>query len=288
MTIPILSSQHSVTATTSERTYLEAMGAPEAGLSRETVQQLVDAAITIDRSLTTCGLRFSVCEDMDSYTRVVESVGKFVPTVFDRRIKPTPRRGEVLGLIARDGQGRPIGTVAVRLCRLQRTLADHLSTLSLFYANPLEQMEGGEYLVIKGEARRYAEAIEERGVWIGCFWVSPDYRGERSNLSRFLPLAGRVLATMRWGCNVFFSLTEVWLRKQHARDRIGNPDIYEAVEWYRPQLPEPDRLRRSEILLMAYEHDAMVLQARQLVAGEGEQLWIRSRPQDDARAAAAG
>jgi hypothetical protein len=254
--------------------FLGAIGAPSPELSRQHVQQLIDAAIACDRSLTSTGLSMSVVEDMDAFVHIVEAVGKFVPTVFDRKIKPTRRRGESLGLVVRDHHGEPIATLAVRLFQLQRTLADHLSTLSLFYANPLEQMESGEYLVLRDAARRYASGIEDRVVWIGCFWVSPSRRGEMSNLSGFLPFAARILGMARWGYNTFFSLTESWLRKPHAQLRVGSPDIYETVEWYRPQLPEADRLRRSEILLMAYETKATMSQAAALVAGQN-QLWIR-------------
>lgn len=285
MEISTLSTESGSTVIRSGRGFLEAIGAPNAELAREEVQLLVDAAIEADRCLTSSGLTLSVYDDMDAFVAIVEAAGKFVPTIFDRRIKPTPRRGESLGLVARDGQGQPIATLAVRLCRLHRTLADHLSTLSLFYANPLEQMESGEYLVIKGDARRYAEKVEDRGVWIGCFWVSPAFRGEASNLSGFLPVAGQVIGSMRWGRNIFFSLTETWLRKQHAHARVGSPDVYEAVEWYRPQLPEADRRRRSEILLMVYEWSATVMLARQLSTGAGQ---LRVRPQPAGSIAAAG
>ncbi len=83
----------------------------------------------------------------------------------------------------------------------------------------------------------------------------------------------------RWGYNTFFSLTESWLRKPHAQLRVGSPDIYETVEWYRPQLPEAVRLRRSEILLMAYESEATMRQAAALVAGQN-QLWVRPEPSE--------
>ena len=261
----------------SDHGFLEAIGAPNAELAREDVQLLVEAAIAADRCLTSSGLTLSVYDDMYPFVGIVEAAGKFVPTIFDRRIKPTPRRGESLGLVARNGQGEPIATLAVRLCRLHRTLADHLCTLSLFYANPLEQMESGEYLVIKDEARRYAESVEDRAVWIGCFWVSPAFRGEASNLSGFLPVAGQIIGSMRWGPNIFFSLTETWLRKQHARARVGNPDVYESVEWHRPQIPEADRRRRSEILLMVFERDSTITRARQLTTAEGR-LWVRPQP----------
>lgn len=255
------------------RGYLAAVGSPHPELSSEHARMFTDTAIGIDQNIVRQGCTLSVTEDMDEFGAVVNSVGKFLPNVFDRKLKPTPRSGEALGIVIRNDRGEPIGTHAVRLCRLQRSLADHLCTLSMFYANPIEQMVTGEYLCIKGDARRYAEGIHDQAVWIGCFWVHPDYRKGGSNISSFLPLVSRTLSTMRWGYNVVFSLTESWLRKPHAQARIHNPEIYETVEWYRPQLPEVERQRRSEILLMVTERHVPMALAEEFLDG-GNQLWI--------------
>jgi hypothetical protein len=88
---------------------------------------------------------------------------------------------------------------------------------------------------------------------------------------------------MRWGYKVVFPLTESWLRKPHAQARIHNPDICETVEWYRPQLPEAERLRRSEILLMVTERNVPMLLAEEFLAG-GNQLRVAA---DRAQASAA-
>lgn len=255
------------------RSFLAAIGSPHPGLSAEHARMFTDVAIGIDQNIARMGCSLTVTDDMDEFGRVVTSVGKFLPNVFDRKLKPVSRPGEALGIVIRNDRSEVIGTHAVRLCRLQRSLADHLCTLSMFYANPVEQMVSGEYLCIKGEARRYAESLVDQAVWIGCFWVHPEYRKAGSNVSSFLPLVSRTLSTMRWGYNVVFSLTESWLRKPHAQARIHNPDIYETVEWYRPQLPEAERLRRSEVLLMVTERHVPMLLADEFLAG-GNQLWI--------------
>lgn len=266
------------------QSFLAAIGSPHVDLTPEHARMFAEAAIGIDRNLTRQGCTLGVTGDMDEFGAIVNSVGKFLPNVFDRKLKPTPRLGEVLGIVIRNDRSEVIGTHAVRLCRLQRSLADHLCTLSMFYANPVEQMVTGEYLCIKGDARRYAESIHDQAVWIGCFWVHPDYRKAASNLSSFLPLVTRTLSTMRWGYNVVFSLTESWLRKPHAQARIHHPDIYETVEWYRPQLPEAERERRSEILLMVTERNVPMLLAEEFLDG-GNQLWIAAN-QDQSVASA--
>ena len=117
--------------------------------------------------------------------------------------------------------------------------------------------------------------------------MHPDYRKGGSNISSFLPLVSRTLCTMRWGYNIVFSLTESWLRKPHAQARIHNPDIYETVEWYRPQLPEAERQRRSEVLLMVTERPVPMLLAEEFVAGDN-QLWIAAGAPREALASVGG
>jgi len=255
------------------QSFLAAIGSPHPALSTAHARMFADVAIGIDQNIARQGCILTVTDDMDEFGMVVNSVGKFLPNVFDRKLKPTPRSGEALGIVIRNDRSEVIGTHAVRLCRLHRSLADHLCTLSMFYANPIEQMVTGEYLCIKGEARRYAESLQDQAVWIGCFWVHPGYRKAASNISSFLPLVSRTLSTMRWGYNVVFSLTESWLRKPHAQARIHNPDIYETVEWYRPQLAEAERLQRSEILLMVTARNVPMLLAKEFLGGDN-QLWI--------------
>ena len=106
MTLPNVPSLSTYAASIdSAPSFLAAIGAPSPQLSRQHVQQLIDAAIACDRGLTSTGLSMSVVEDMDAFVQIVEAVGKFVPTVFDRKIKPTRRRGESLGLVVRDHHG---------------------------------------------------------------------------------------------------------------------------------------------------------------------------------------
>ncbi len=266
------------TAPQSGQTWMAALGRPHATLKRSDRTILADAAIAIDQDLTATGYRLSVYDDMQAWAGLLASVGKFVPNAFDTKLKPA-RTGEALGLVLRSPEGELIATHGVRLYHLQRSLADHLATLSLFYANPIEQMLAGEYLSIAGDARRYAETVEGEAVWIGGFWVRPDHRGKASNISTVLAFAARLLAAMRWGSHVVFSLTEPMWRNSKASARIKNPDIYETVKWWRPQLPEAERERRSEILLVVTEPDVPMARARAYLSGE-DRLRIGLEPEN--------
>lgn len=259
-------------------TWMAALGRPHATLKRPDRTLLTDAAIAIDQDLTATGYRLSVYDDMHDWAALLASVGKFVPNAFDMKLKPA-RTGEALGLVLRNPEGELIATHGVRLYHLQRSLADHLATMSIFYANPIEQMLAGEYLWIAGNAREYAETVEGQAVWIGGFWVRPDHRGKASNISTVLAFAARLLAAMRWGSHVVFSLTEPMWRSANASARIKNPDIYETVKWWRPQLPEAERERRSEILLVVTEPDVPMTRARAYLSGE-DRLRIGPVPED--------
>lgn len=250
---------------TADTTLLGALGRPhpDTGADRDLY---TDAAIAVDRELKDIGYELVVHRDPSEFVAIVDGVGKFVPNAFDMRLKPA-HPGDVLGISLRDRDGEVVGTNGVRLYRLQRSLANHLSTLSLFYANPIEQMLGGEYLVLDAEARAYASGVTGCAVWTGCFWVRRDHRGAASNVSNFMTFAVRLLASMHYGRTITFSLVESWLRKQAAVQKIGAPSIYERVIWHRPQVPAEDRARRGDMMLMVTEPDVPRQRAERYLAG---------------------
>lgn len=248
-----------------ETTFVGALGAPHPDVCADR-DLYAEAAIAVDRDLQACGYQLTVHRDPSDFVAIVGGVGKFIPNAFDMKLKPA-RPGEVLGLVLRDRHGDVAATNGIRLYRLQRSLADHLSTLSLFYANPIDQMLGGEHLVLDGDARSYASRINGSAVWTGCFWVRPDHRGAASNVSNFMTFAVRLLAAMHYGRTITFSLVESWLRKQTAAQKIGAPSIYERVVWHRPQVPMEERGRRSDMMLMVTEPDIPKLRAERYLAG---------------------
>jgi hypothetical protein len=179
-------------------------------------------------------------------------------------MKPS-RPGDVFGLVLRDADGKVAATNGCRLYRLGvTTLADHLATLALFYANPVEQMARGERLAIDGPANDYAMTIDDKAIWVGCFWVRPDLRKAASNASYVLPFAARFLGAAWWGKLITFSIVEAWARKSHAQKRPGEPDVYEHIRWFRPHIPE-----RTDMVLMVTEPDVAIERCEKYLNGEG-------------------
>ncbi len=221
-------------------------------------------AIELQLDLDRHGFSLEVYTDLNAFTEVVRSVGKFVPNAFDPKVKPS-RPGDVFGIVMRDAEGNVAATNGCRLYRFGvTTLADHLATLALFYANPVEQMARGERLTIDGPANDYAMTVDDKAIWVGCFWVREDLRGEASNLSYIMPLAARFLGAAWWGKLITFSILENWVRKPHSQRRLGHPDIYEHIRWYRPHIPD-----RTDMVLMVTEPDVPVVRCQRYLEGEG-------------------
>ncbi|MEQ9604367.1 MAG: hypothetical protein RLO01_13085 [Thalassobaculaceae bacterium] len=242
--------------------FLQAIGPihREHDTSRDVMQ---DAIVALHQDLDTHGYTLEVVQDLNTFTEIVRSVGKFVPNAFDPKVKPA-RPGDTFGLVLRDAEGAVAATNGCRLYRLGvTTLADHMATLSLFYANPVEQMARGERLIIDGPANDYAMTIDDKAIWVGCFWVRPDLRKDCSNASYIMPFAARLLSAAWWGRLITFSILENWVRKPIAQSRLGEPDIYEHIRWFRPHIPD-----RTDMLLMVTEPDVPIVRCEKYVAGE--------------------
>ncbi|MEQ8816017.1 MAG: hypothetical protein RLO51_23745 [Thalassobaculum sp.] len=223
---------------------------------------LEEAFVCLDRDAEASGLTFSVLDDMDDFASVLAATGKFLPTAFDRKLKPFRAR-DAAAIVVRDGNGLA-ATHAIRLYRFGVTsLADHLATLSLFYANPVEQMVRGERLIIEGEAERFASTVDESAVYVGGFWIRPDLRGHASTLAYAMPMAVRALAAAWWGPQISFSLMKRWITDAGRAQRVGEPDVYERITWIRPHVPED-----SDLVLMSTQPDAAFERAETFSSGK--------------------
>ena len=215
-----------------------------------------------DRDFREAGLDLQVTTDFEHFNGVVRSVGKFVPNAFDLKLKPF-RRGDAVGFIVRDEAG-VVATYAVRLYRFGvTTLADHLATLSLFYANPAEQMARGERLIIEGDADRYASTIEDSVVWVGAMWVRPDYRGRVSNLPTVLGVLGGSMIHAKWGPQTTVSIVERGIVDHGvAKKRYRSQYVLDRIRWFRPHIPD-----RTEMFMIAKESAVTFEQIDELIGG---------------------
>lgn len=216
-----------------------------------------------DQDFHAAGLDLQITGDLEHFNGLVRSVGKFVPNAFDPKIKPF-RSGDAIGFVVRDAAGI-VATYAVRLYRFGvTTLADHLTTLSLFYANPVEQMARGERLLIEGEADRYASTIDDTVVWVGAMWVRPDYRGRVSNLPTVLGVLGGSVIQARWGRQTTISIVERGIVDHGVvKQRYRSQYVLDRIRWFRPHIPD-----RTEMFLIAKEPPVTFAQIDELIGGD--------------------
>lgn len=243
-------------------------------------RDILEAAFPlIDADFRAAGLDLRVTEDFDHFGGIVRAVGKFLPNAFDSKLKPF-RKGDAIGFVVRDAAGEVAATYAVRLYRFGvTTLADHLSTLSLFYANPAEQMARGERLVIAGEADRYASTIEDSAVWVGAMWVRPDFRGKVSNMPTVLGVLGGTLVHARWGRQTTVSIVERGIVDHGVvKQRYRSQYVLDTVRWLRPHIPD-----RTEMFLIAKESHVTVEQIEEMLDG-ATRLRVGEREAGRARA----
>jgi hypothetical protein len=157
-----------------------------------------------------------------------------------------------------------VATYAVRLYRFGvTTLADHLATLSLFYANPAEQLARGERLIIEGDADRYAATIDDSAVWVGAMWVRPDYRGRVSNLPTVLGVLGGSMVHAKWGPQTTVSIVERGIVDHGvAKKRYRSQYVLDRIRWFRPHIPD-----RTEMFMIAKESAVTFEQIDELIGG---------------------
>jgi len=223
----------------------------------------IQAIIALDRTFHGMGLKIRVAEDLVEFGRLLQSVGKFLPNAFHPHLKPC-RPGDGLAFIAEDADG-PMATVGIRLYRFATTtLADHLATLSLFYANPAEQMERGERLVIEGEAEELAMRIDDTAFWEGGMWVRPGARRHGSDLPRLMGYLANTVALARWGRQTAFSIMEIRHKDaRHAMEaarRLYDVEVaVPSIRWRRPRKPQ-----RQDMLLVASGADYIIGQMNTL------------------------
>lgn len=245
-----------------ERPFLSGIG-PIHGESESRRSEIQESLIRVDRDFHQRKLDLKACDDIDTFKERLREVGKYVPSAFDSRFKPA-KAGDCIGLTVRDDAGIA-ATLGVRLYRFTVTsLADQLETLSLFYANPAEQMVPGERLSIQGEADAYASRIDEKVFWTGGLWVRPDLRGRQTNFPRILGIAAGSMAHARWGKVGMVSVTEkVMVDRGLVSKSYDIQHILDTILWTHPARPE-----KREWVLIAKDADYIGRQTQIHSTGE--------------------
>jgi hypothetical protein len=204
------------------------------------------------------GLAMAVDDDMSAFDRVCRETGKFMPNVFNPAALPIGPR-QAIWMSVEDRAGQRVATFAARLFELgARSLGDWLSTLSLFYGQPIRDMPSGERLVLGEEADGYATSVRGRCTYIGGLWLAPAWRG-RTALAELVTTAGCALALSRWDAAPMISIAEDEVYAKNAA-KYRFDEAHGGVRWLRPHKPE-----RSRMWLLGRTRRAVVDDVRDFV-----------------------
>jgi hypothetical protein len=115
-----------------------------------------------------------------------------------------------------NGRGETVVTNAARMYDLgDRSLADQLRSLRIFYDDPAPHIAAGETAEITAPS---AACIRGRVTFAGALWVRPDYR--RFGFSKIMPRLTRSYALTRWDSPMF------WTYIDRALDAAGLTQAY--------------------------------------------------------------
>lgn len=150
-------------------------------------------------------------------------------------------------LIGRDAQGEIVSTQAARFFDLgSETLADHLTSLRLFYPDPDRQKRDGEECHVTAPSAR---SITGRVVFSGAGWVHPDYR--RRHMMLILPRISRALALTLWDTQTTFSIVANHLVEKGVASAYGYRRIEPGILWFKA--PVGDRCEASLVWMPRQE-----------------------------------
>jgi hypothetical protein len=101
-----------------------------------------------------------------------------------------------------DASGSTVVTNAARLYELgDRSLADEISRLRVFYDNPGPHIAAGDAIEISAPS---VGRIHGSVVFAGAMWVRPDHR--RNGFTKIIPRLTRACALIRWNPPIFWEL----------------------------------------------------------------------------------
>jgi GNAT superfamily N-acetyltransferase len=125
-----------------------------------------------------------------------------------------------------DGRGETVAANAARLYDLgDRSLADELRSLRIFYDDPTPHVAAGEAVEVTAPS---TARIHGRVTFAGALWVRPDYR--RHGFAKIIPRLTRSYALTRWNTPVFWTYIDPALDAagltqtygySHSEDRIS-------------------------------------------------------------------
>jgi hypothetical protein len=131
-----------------------------------------------------------------------------------------------------DASGTTVVTSAARLCdHGERSLADDLRSLRIFFDRPEPRLAAGERVDVVAPA---AEHIRGKVMASGIVWVRPDYR--RHGFTRIVPRLARSYALTCWNPSLFWGLIkpehdEIGLTQAYGSWQMGGRLIIQMPSW---------------------------------------------------------
>lgn len=137
-------------------------------------------------------------------------------------------------LIGRNAEGEIISTQAAHCFDLRDSnLAEAISSLRLFYADPETMRHDGERCAITAPS---AAEISGHVVYSGCTWIHPEYR--RRHLAVILPRISRALAYTKWDTDFTISFVSTKLVEMGVAAAYGYRRVEPAMDWYNSPVGE--------------------------------------------------
>jgi hypothetical protein len=193
------------------------------------IERLGRYFLLLDKEARARGLSLSLHSDFAALERInaanQQSWSAITP-LFDHRCGGIgPENG--FWIAGRNAAGEIVATQAARLYSwLGRTLESDLTSLELFYAEPMRQKQPSERCLVTAPCARN---IQGRVVFSGSTWVRPDYRGQ--GLASILPRLSRAYAFTRWYSDITMSMVRRKLVEGGVVRAYGYTRVEYSVHW---------------------------------------------------------
>ena len=193
------------------------------------IERLGRYFLLLDKAARARGLSLSLHTDFAELERInaanQQSWSAITP-LFDHRCGGIgPENG--FWIAGRNAAGEVVATQAARLYSwLDCTLENELTSLKLFYAEPMRQKQPTERCLVTAPCAR---DIQGRVVFSGSTWVRPDYRGQ--GLASILPRLSRAYAFTRWYSDITMSMVRRKLVDGGVVRAYGYSRVEYSVHW---------------------------------------------------------
>lgn len=193
-----------------------------------------------DETTRDLGVRLRLCWDFDrlmDLNRQYRDSWPALPPIFD----PTHNTlGPDIAFWVEgvDEFGHTVVTSAARLYdHGDKSLADDLRSLRVFYDDPTPHAEAGDSIDVMAPS---AEHIFGRAMYSGAVWVRPDYR--RHGFTRIIPRLTRAYAMTQWNTPVFWMVIAQDLDKGGVTRAYGSWHLDGRIAVHLPSLQKHSEL----------------------------------------------